>query len=394
MSEALWVTGDTLTTLRALPDGCVDLVVTSPPFLALRSYLPADDPAKAQEIGQEATPGAFLDVLLDVTEELARVLTPHGSLCVELGDTYSGSGGAGGDYGEGGMREGQPVFRAMTTSRRRDREPVPRSHANGGDGWPLAKSLALIPESYRMALAYGRNPHTGRETDPWRIRNVVRWCRPNPPVGALGDKYRPATSEMVVACKSGSRWFDLDAVRVPVSENSHGGGTWTTQGGEEASRGEIGKTLANPAGAPPLDWWDIPTAPYKGSHYATWPPALLVKPILSMCPREVCGVCGEARRRITKPEYVTLGWTDCPCPAPSYRPGRVLDPFGGSGTTAAVATGHGRDCLSVDLDVRNADLARERVGMWLTEVTVEEAAARLTTPARSAAAAVGEDPAA
>ena len=72
----------------------------------------------------------------------------------------------------------------------------------GKDGWPADKSLALIPETFRFALAYGFNPHTGRTTTPWRIRNVIRWVRPNPPVGALGDKFRPATSEMVVFCRT------------------------------------------------------------------------------------------------------------------------------------------------------------------------------------------------
>ena len=62
-------------------------------------------------------------------------------------------------------------------------------------------------------------------------------------------------------------------------------------------------------------------------------------------------------------ERVTLGWTDCG--HDSWRQGVVLDPFAGSGTTAVVALGHGRDFVGIDLDARNADLARERVGMWL-----------------------------
>jgi hypothetical protein len=70
-------------------------VLTSPPFRALRSYLPDDDPAKAHEIGSESTPGAFLDVLLDVVEACGRILAPHGSIAVELGDTYAGSNEAG-----------------------------------------------------------------------------------------------------------------------------------------------------------------------------------------------------------------------------------------------------------------------------------------------------------
>lgn len=426
MSRAWWVTGDTLSTLRALPDGCVDLVMCSPPFLALRSYLPADDPAKAAEIGQESTPGAFLDVLLDVTEECARVLAPHGSLVVELGDTYSGSGGAGGDYAGEGLRDGQPKFEGSAI---RNRRYAQRGRAL--EGWPLDKSLCLIPESYRFALAYGTNPHTGRETPPWRIRNVIRWCRPNPSPGALGDKFRPATSDLVVACKSGARWFDLDAVRTaaPRTDNKRSTSTQYEAPGQPERKtraaDENGERIySNEAGAPPLDWWDdvfdedlwqIPTVPYKGAHYATYPPALVVRPVKAMCPLEVCTQCGEPRRRITKPsdeyvakrsgvdflgksndrdtglqgerlngrpnaEYVTLGWTDCGHDA--YRPGRVLDPFAGSGTTLAVASGHGRDSIGIDLDARNAHLARERVGMWLTETTAADLAGELNPAAR------------
>ena len=282
---ALWVTGDTLEVARQLPDNSVDLIFTSPPFLALRSYLPADDPAKAHEIGQESTPGEFLDVLLDLVVEWRRILTPHGSLCVELGDTYSGSGGAGGDYDEGGMREGQEVFKARTrprndggqygnypqggTKHNLDERPI-----TGGSGWPSAKSLCLIPQSFAWALSYGRNPHTGRTIEPWRVRNIIRWVRPNPPVGALGDKFRPATSEITVACVGASRYFDLDAVRVP-----HDPRQWRQKTGlaDKASnqsktaptRNDAGQdyyNTGNPAGAPPLDWWEIPTYAYRGSH--------------------------------------------------------------------------------------------------------------------------------
>ena len=427
MSTAYWVTGDTRAVTAHIPDGSIDLILTSPPFLALRSYLPADDPNKGLEIGSEATPGAFIDVLLDLTVEWRRILAPHGSICVELGDTYSGSGGAGGDYADEGLREGQPKFRADRTGPRDSRPgregpatattPRPESGANGGTGWPLAKSLTLIPESYRMALAYGRNPHTGRTIQPWRIRNVVRWVRPNPPVGALGDKFRPATSEMVVACVSGKRYFDLDAVRTPYKGNHKMG---EAIGGKGADYGDgVRSGWSNRAdvlredrgGAPPLDWWNIPTHGFAGAHYATWPPALCTKPILSMCPEKVCTVCGEPSRRIVgEAEYVpsatnrggilkrdgeraaegvnqwsgnggatasvirvapTLGFTDCDHDA--WRPGRVLDPFGGSGTTCMVTTGHGRDAIGIDLDHRNAELARDRIGpLFFTETTATE----------------------
>lgn len=408
--SATWITGDTLEVLRAMPSASVDLVMTSPPFLALRSYLPDDDPAKAHEIGQEDTPGAFLDVLLDITEELRRVLAPHGSLCVELGDTYAGSGGAGGDYSDGGLREGQQVFDGSARIRKTP------------DGWPADKSLCLIPELYRFALAYGFNPLTGRQTPRWRVRNVIRWVRPNPPVGALGDKFRPGTSDMVIATGTDEagrrRYFDLDAVRTPYSERfqrgidngehrgAMPGAVVGAAAGERVQMAQLPKEMSSDhAGAPPLDWWEIPTAPYKGSHYATYPPALVERPVKAMCPQRVCTTCGEPSRRIVEvvsPRKVdeadagkdrtqgredggafvkshtvehaiteTLGWTDCG--HDTWRPGIVLDPFGGSGTTLAVATGHGRDAIGIDLDARNADLARERVGpMFFHEATVDE----------------------
>ena len=212
------------------------------------------------------------------------MLAPHGSLCFELGDTYSGSGGAGGDYAAGGLRDGAPAFDGSAKTRRTILAPTNRPGPEGRDripGWPLDKSLTLIPESFRWALAYGRNPFNGRTTDPWRVRNVVRWHRPNPPVGALGDKFRPATSDVVVACKSRTRYFDLDAVRGPGSANTHtrlaqrdreGTGSRRNNGKAAApERGGNFDTLAiqdSDGTAPPLDTWVIPTAPYKGSHYA------------------------------------------------------------------------------------------------------------------------------
>lgn len=496
---ATWHTGDSLTVLRTLPDNSVDLVLTSPPFLALRSYLPDDDPAKALELGSEPTPGEFIDALLDVTEELRRVLAPHGSICVELGDTYAGSGGAGGDYNADGLREGQQAFSGSARKARKSDPKAPRGEAHdvfrrehacgkrNNDfhaGWPNDKSLTLIPELYRMALAYGINPLTGRTTPRWRIRNVIRWVRPNPPVGALGDKFRPGTSEMVVATgidEAGrTRYFDLDAVRTGFkhpdlnAQRRSGAGPTFGQKGPNLDRGDLGAGNfgSGTAGAPPLDWWEIPTKGYAGSHYATFPPALCERPIKAMCPVKVCTVCGEPSRRITSdPTYErtdsdrvparltmndgerpaegvnqftrpdgantsvtrvteTIGWSCCghgeactpttwatrmteveqgkatdgkwydldeldgeptairtkrkrkrvldhagDCDRTHWRTGVVLDPFGGSGTTAMVATGHGRDAISIDLDIRNVDLARERIGpMFFQHVNPEAAA--------------------
>ena len=397
VTSARFIIGDTREVLKKLPDQSVDLVLSSPPFLALRSYLPHDHPDKGKEIGSEPTPGEFIDALLDIVEECDRVLAPHGSIAFELGDTYSGSGGAGGDYSDNGLRDGQAKFDG---SGRRSRAadvaagilaPTKRPGPKDRDsiaGWPLAKSLCMIPELFRISLVYGLNPLTGRTTERWRARNVVRWTRPNPPVGALADKFRPATSEMVVVCKSDKRYFDLDAVRIPSDYHRDGSESYN----QKSRPGQTDRqTLhtTNPNGAPPLDWWVIPPGGYNGAHYAVMPPELCIRPIKAMCPERVCATCGTPSERITEREsanvrtlrhrgatgvkstdlpdnaaVTTVGWTDCG--RDSWRAGVVLDPFAGSGTTLMVALGHGRDSIGIDIDSRNADLARERVGMWLT----------------------------
>ena len=373
INRSTYIVGDVRDCLAATPDGSVDLVMTSPPFLALRSYLPADHPDKHREIGSEPDPATFLDTLLALTAEWRRVLAPHGSICVELGDTYSGSGN--GD---------DPTY-----------------HPDGGNwsrrtparGWPLPKSLCGIPHLYHLSLAYGRNLLTGEESPAgrWRVRNVVAWCRPNPPVGALGDKFRPATSYMTIATPYGKRYFDLDAVR---TAHKHPDDASRARTGHRDAGKVGGDGASNPAGAPPLDYWVIPTQPYSGSHYAVYPPALCERPIKSMVPAKVCTVCGAPSERIVESSYdkpswtsggtvsglsgqpdrvdqpysgTTIGWSECECPddGAKWRNGVVLDPFAGSGTTLMVANELERDAVGFDIDARNATLARQRVDKFM-----------------------------
>lgn len=431
---ARFVVADVFEGIQRLADEgvTVDLVMTSPPFLALRSYLPADHPDKAKEIGSEPTPADFLDTMLDVVEACASILAPHGSICFELGDTYAGSGGAGGDYNNAGLRDGQPKFEGTAARNRAlvreydggaaDRhdfaKPGTKSRAAAGNGWPQDKSLTLIPSLFAASLAYGRNLlRPERTTEAWRVRNLVAWVRPNPPVGALGDKVRPATSYLTWATKSDKRWFDLDAVRASgPNPNTHARTAKgvqerenNTKSGDDERTGGNRSTLAiqhlSEQGAPPLDWWCISPGGYSGSHYAVYPAELCRIPIEASCPRRVCRTCGVPSRRVTTverlgedghanpwdsvsktggpwtsglaTEHTTTGWTTCGCPGTDgirldgyhdgdgWRPGVVLDPFAGSGTTLMVAMGMSRDAIGIDLDERNADLARERLGMFL-----------------------------
>jgi hypothetical protein len=245
------------------------------------------------------------------------------------------------------------------------------------------------------------------------------------PITHTGDaKFRPATSYITVACRGTSRYFDLDAVRTAYDEPPPNGGQPRRASFHELGKGGAdmgGVAIAsNPAGAPPLDWhaddhpedgdwlWKLSTQPYRGAHYATFPLELPTRLIMAMCPLRVCTVCGKPSERITErtPEYaafrsqvgdfnergngngvsgsrsavdpemaagaqnVTVGWSDCGCSQKwsghnTWRTGRVLDPFAGSGTTLQAAQNVGRHATGIDLDPRNAHLAQARVGMFL-----------------------------
>lgn len=451
MSRVRYLIGDVRARLRDLPADSVDLVVTSWPYWLQRAYLPDDHPNKQYEIGQEPTVAEFIDTLLDVTAEIDRVLAPHGSIAMELADTFSGNGGAGGDYQTGGLRDGQPTWTGSAAKSRHgvdhaDRREaaarvngsrdgrldeyagiVPRRDRRKHDGIdgviPPDKSLCMIPELFRIALAYGINPLTGRPSPAgmWRCRNVVLHCRPNPSPGADADKYRPAKSDWVIATHARDRYWDGYAVRVPASPNTHakmakGTGskpkTQTKGFAAEDNRHSMVELETTGETSPLKDhWWEddprldrfdqeawhLSTHGYKGAHFATFSPKLIAPFILAMTPERVCTTCGEPSRRITdrlnavgaatrrnrahtsdRPEdlvstevpdstdLVHVGWSECDCDGDDrWRNGVVLDPFGGSGTTGMVASGNGRDAVLIDFDDRNLDLARERCGMFL-----------------------------
>lgn len=418
---ATWLTGPALDVARTLPAASVDLIASSPPFLALRDYNGVEG-----QWGSEPTPAAFLDNLLELATELRRVLAPHGSIAVELGDTYSGSGGGGGDYLPGGMRDGQVAF---SGSARAHNAAHWRAKQVAKSEWPPAKSLTGTPTLFAWSLAYGRNLlNPAHAFEPWLVRNVIVWARNNPPVGALGDKVRPATSYITVACPSPRRWFDLDAVRQPSDNTRYqptNGAKNRVRAGHSIPADGHGLGFAersvNPAGAPPLDHWHdeydgdhtwlINTQGSSLAHYAMWPSRLAERLVLAMCPREVCRTCGEPRRRITEQtdayrahrqrsseagtnmraervalgmghggrgsermaaQLVTVGWSDCG--HDNYRPGVTLDPFSGTGTTIHAAEVRGRDGIGIDLDPINAtlrDRRRDEVRRNLLDVAPE-----------------------
>jgi DNA modification methylase len=327
--------GDVLDRLSELPDSSVDCVLTSPPYYQLRDY------GVSGQLGLEATVEGWVANLRAVCRELARVLKPTGSVWLNLGDSFSRH-----------TRYGAPP-----------------------------KGLLLAPERLLIALA----------ADGWIVRNKVVWAKTNPMPTSVGDRLSLTYELVYFLVRSRRYFFDLDAIREPAlgkrPRTSRVVRPETWRGPLAATRGGLAQPRAgHPVGKNPGDVWRIPTKGFAGAHFATFPPALLRRPILATCPERICTACGTpwhrqvTLRRIgaTQPTpkerfvrtYPKRWHTErqigdlipCGCGAPTLS-GVVLDPFFGAGTVAVVAREYGRDWLGIELKADYIELARIRLGL-------------------------------
>lgn len=295
--------GDALDRLRELPDASVDCCITSPPYYALRDY------GVAGQIGLEPTVNDWVERLRAVLAEVARVLTPAGSLWLNLADSYST----------------HPRFGAPP------------------------KSLLLAPE--RLLLALRR--------DGWTVRNKVVWSKPNPMPSSVKDRLTASHEFVYFLVRSRRYYFDLDVIRLPHTTKSarRGGGSQPLPASAVGPLTDRNLGLASirdighPLGKNPTDVWVIPPQPSRLPHFATFPTALVERPLLATCPRWVCTACSTTWKR-ERP--------GCHCTA-DRRPGLVLDPFFGTGTVGVVAERHGRDWLGIELNSTYAQLAWQRL---------------------------------
>jgi site-specific DNA-methyltransferase (adenine-specific) len=317
--------GDVRTVLPTIPAASVDTVITSPPYWALRNYGVAD------QIGLEANVDGWVDELRAVLRDVARVLTPTGSLWLNLGDTYS-------------------------------------HHERDG---ALPKSLLLGPERVAFAMV----------EDGWRIRSKVIWAKTNPMPTSVRDRLSCTYEVLYFATRSQKYFFDLDAIRVPHRSQLKRPSVAAARRAVRAARPEWAGPLAgsnvgldrtkaegrvgNPLGKNPGDVWQFATSNHRGVHHAMFPESLVSRPLLSSCPERVCVACGvpwerERARRLGHLAVVGELSPQCSC-AVGYRPGLVLDPFFGAGTTAIVAERHGRDWLGIELNSGFAAQANVRI---------------------------------
>lgn len=299
------MTGNCLDTLPLLAEQSVHCCVTSPPYFGLRDY------GVDGQLGLEATPEEFVAALVAVFREVRRVLRDDGTVWLNLGDSYANDSKWGGSSG------------GKHASALHGETGVGRGKVRTG-----LKPKELIGIPWRVAFAL--------QADGWFLRQDIIWHKPNVMPESVKDRCTKAHEYIFLLSKSPRYYFDAEAIKEPtvctkkpgrrVKETQHyGAGNGGNSGlSDMLQRYHSGDA---PTTRNRRSVWTVPPVPFKGAHFATFPPDLI----------EPCILAG----------------------APAG--GTVLDPFGGSGTTAGVAVAHGRDAILCELNPEYAELVPSRV---------------------------------
>lgn len=322
MIEPEILIGDCLETLASVPDDTVHTCVTSPPYFGLRDY------GRDGQLGMEPTPDEFVEALVRIFREVRRVLRDDGTVWLNLGDSYASGGRKSRDSDAKLEQRGMSV---------RPTDP---------DG---IKPKDLIGIPWRVAFAL--------QADGWYLRQDIIWQKPNPMPESVRDRCTKAHEYVFLLSKGPRYYYDHEAIKEPAKEWTGRAGTFDRSGnavadhvlpGQAAAqhrprpskrRGEFaGKTEAMSATGQNAfravvptrnkrSVWSVASRPYKGAHFATFPPDLVLPCVLAGAPEG----------------------------------GIVLDPFGGSGTTAGVAVAHDRLAILCELNPEYAELVPERI---------------------------------
>ena len=287
-----------------------------------------------QQIGLEQTPDEYVAGLVQVFREVWRILRDDGTLWIVIGDSYSGSGNGSGDYREDGASISKNSSKYGT-------------HKPGTPSGLKPKDLIGIPWMLAFAL----------RADGWYLRQDIIWAKPNPMPESVKDRCTKSHEYIFLLSKSAKYYYDNEAIMEVATgfdgrkDTKYKGGPKDMAGGaherwqykslETGRTGEVHSGYENPDGSLRVsfddkgvpvrnkrDVWTVTTKPYKGAHYATFPPKLIEPMILAGCPAG----------------------------------GIVLDPFVGSGTTVMVANHLGRKGIGLDLNLKYLkDNAKERI---------------------------------
>lgn len=293
MSETIYK-GNCLEELRKIEAGSIDVCLTSPPYWGLRDYGHKD------QYGTEKTPGEYIEKMVAVFNEVKRALKKEGTLWLNIGDTYSGSGKGSGDI------KPDPKFKAG--GRERSLKPDRNKELS-------PKCLYMIPERLAWALIQ----------DGWILRNKIIWYKPNGMPSSVKDRFVNKWEYLLFFSKSGKYYFDLDAVREqPLREPTY---KVVGQKGSPVQQSAGGISPQHPLGKNPGDVFAIPTQAFPAAHFAVFPERLCEKPIKAGSPEG----------------------------------GTVLDPFCGTGTAGVVAKKNNRNFIGIDIKQKYIDMAQKRI---------------------------------
>lgn len=310
--KATILLGDVRTTLASIADKSVQTCITSPPYWGLRDY------GNDGQIGLEQSPEEYVAELVAVFREVRRVLKDDGTLWLNLGDSYSGSGkGPAGNLGK--------------TNNERDMEDKHSAIIPIG-----LKPKDLIGIPWRVAFAL--------QADGWYLRQDIIWAKPNPMPESVTDRCTKSHEYMFLLSKSKQYYFNNEAIKEPsesyITDRRSDKGRFVYESKFDGTLGTGNQAFVTITETRnKRDVWTIPTKPFKGAHFAVMPEALI----------EPCILAGS-------------GGGDM-----------ILDPFTGSGTVAVVALRNHRNFIGVELNPEYAQIAKNRIfddGLMFDDVEI------------------------
>ena len=323
--------GDAIQILKTFPDECINCCVTSPPYYALRSYLSNDDPNKYLEIGMDESPSLYIQRLVEVFNEVKRVLRKDGTLWLNIGDSYAGSNqGSGVEKATGKQATNRGTNYMNTKEHKSKLAKVPGFKP---------KELMMIPARLAIALSEAG----------WTLRQDIIWQKPNALPESTKDRCTKSHEYIYLFSKQRKYYFNNEAIKEPcvngdpssprgskgaLTPNSGRRGSGNIERKQRPSQDVFDK--GNQAGNVPWEYkefrnkrsvWTVNTKPLHDAHFAVFPEALILPCILAGCPEG----------------------------------GTILDPFFGSGTTGIVAKQNNRNYIGIDLNKEYIELAKTRI---------------------------------
>lgn len=306
------IQGDCREILKTLPDQSINCCVTSPPYYGLRDY------GMDEQIGLEQTPEEFIQELTEVFREVRRVLRDDGTLWLNMGDSYWGSGSRGYDF-TGKLTEASKLQEGSKGTINLSNIPKLIGNVNGYKN----KDLIGIPWMLAFAL---RN-------DGWYLRQDIIWHKPNPMPESVTDRCTKSHEYIFLMTKKPKYYYDYEAIQeeAKCKDDRRSGGVASNMM-ESVQMGAIPNTLAQQSFVTitetknKRDVWSVTTKPCREAHFATFPEDLIEPCILAGCP---------------------IG-------------GVVLDPFFGSGTTGRVAAKFSRHYLGIELNPEYIEISNRR----------------------------------